>query len=282
MSTQFYLLRPFTNLHVGSGETNFGVIDNLIERDATTGFPCINSSGIKGAMKQMLHDEGVTSPNLKNIFGSDTDRNYGDTGSGKKYQQGESNFLSAQILAIPVRSAKTPFVLATCPQIIQHFLTFWKDLTNQDHTKNKALENFVGLKPAIGKAFCLTKEIVDSNLGGMGINMLSTPETFKNSDNIIRVFGNTQHPICIISDENMIELCNDLNLPVIARNVLEDGESKNLWYEQVLPRESLLYFAVIWGNGQQAIAEAHILNKPLQLGGNASVGYGFTRLNQMK
>ena len=282
MSTQFYLLRPFTNLHVGSGETNFGVIDNLIERDATTGFPCINSSGIKGAMKQMLHDEGVTSPDLKNIFGSDTDRNHGDTGSSKKYQQGESNFLSAQILAIPVRSAKTPFVLATCPQIIRHFLTFWKDLTNEDHVEKDSLQKFADLKPAIGKAFCLKKEITDSNLGGMGINMVSIPETFKISDNIISVFGNTEHPVYIISDENMIELCNDMNLPVIARNVLEDGESKNLWYEQVLPRESLLYFAVIWGKDQQTIAEKQILKKPLQLGGNASVGYGFTRLNQMK
>lgn len=282
MSTQFYLLRPFTNLHVGSGETNFGVIDNLIERDATTGFPCINSSGIKGALKQMLHNEGVLADDLKDIFGSDTDRNYGNTGSGKKYKQGESSFLSAQILAIPVRSVKTPFVLATCPQIIKHFLEFWKDLTNNEHVENVTLEKFAGLKPDKGHGFCLKNEVVDSNLGGMEINMTSVNAEFKNSENIISVFGNTQHPVCIISDENMIELCNDLNLPVIARNVLEDGESKNLWYEQVLPRESLLYFAVIWGNGQQDIAEKHILGKPIQLGGNASVGYGFTRLNQMK
>lgn len=282
MSTQFYLLRPFTNLHVGSGGTNFGVIDNLIERDSTTGFPCINSSGIKGAIKQMLHDEGVDSHDLKSIFGSDTDRNYGDTASGKNYQQGESYFLSAQIFAIPVRSAKTPFVLATCPHIVRHFITFWNDLTNKDHVEKDSLLKFADLEPTVGKAFCLRNEITDSNLGGMEINMVSTPDEFKNSNNIISVFGNTQHPICIISDENMIELCNDLNLPVIARNALNDGESKNLWYEQVLPRESLMYFAVDWGKGQQDIAEAQILYKPLQLGGNASVGYGFTRLNQMK
>ncbi|MBK7696403.1 MAG: hypothetical protein IPI30_19460 [Saprospiraceae bacterium] len=52
MKPEFYLLRAVTNLHVGSGETNYGVIDKLIERDATTGFPCINSSGLKGAIKQ--------------------------------------------------------------------------------------------------------------------------------------------------------------------------------------------------------------------------------------
>lgn len=282
MSTQFYLIRPFTNLHVGSGETNFGVIDNLIERDATTGFPCINSSGIKGAMKQLLHDEGVTPDNLMSIFGSDTDRNYGDTTSGKKYKQGESNFLSAQIFAIPVRSAKTPFVLATCPQIIRHLLSFWKDLTNNDHPKKDSLVKFANLKPTKSQAYCLSANIVDSNLGGLEINLAGVADNFNCSEDIIGVFGDTTHPICIINDERMIELCNDLNLPVIARNVLEDGESKNLWYEQVLPRESLLYFAVIWENGQQSIAEDHILSKPFQLGGNASVGYGFTRLNQMK
>lgn len=281
MSTQFYLLRPFTNLHVGSGETNFGVIDNLIERDSTTGFPCINSSGIKGAIKQMLHYENITSDDLKKIFGSDTDRNKGDSVSGKKYQQGESFFLSAQLLAIPVRSNKTPFVLATCPQIIRHFLKFWKDLNNTDHAKKESLDNFINLNPTKGNAYCLKQEITDRNLGGMDINMVSAPNTFIDSKNIVSVFGNTEHPIAIISDENMIELCDDLNLPVIARNVLEDGESKNLWYEQVLPRESLLYFAIIWGSNNQSIADDHILKKPLQLGGNASVGYGFTRINEM-
>ena len=39
-----------TNLQVGNGEANFGVIDNLIQRDAATGFPCINASSLKGAM----------------------------------------------------------------------------------------------------------------------------------------------------------------------------------------------------------------------------------------
>ena len=40
-----------------------------------------------------------------------------------------------------------------------------------------------------------------------------------------------------VSAKEMEQICSDDNLPIIARNVLDNGESKNLWYEQVLPAE---------------------------------------------
>ena len=43
------------------------------------------------------------------------------------------------------------------------------------------------------------------------------------------------------ADKQFEDKCSDDNLPIIARNVLENGESKNLWYEQVLPAETVLY-----------------------------------------
>ena len=42
----------------------------------------------------------------------------------------------------------------------------------------------------------------------------------------------------IYSSEQFKDFCEDDELPIIARNCLENGESKNLWYEQVLPRET--------------------------------------------
>ena len=47
-----------------------------------------------------------------------------------------------------------------------------------------------------------------------------------------------------INDEEFTELCSDDNLPIIARNKLDDGTSKNLWYEQVLPAETILYAVI--------------------------------------
>ena len=273
MKAQFYLLRPFTNLHVGSGETNFGVIYNLIERDAATGFPCVNSSGLKGAIKQMLHNSGISSATLKEIFGSDTEQNKGVAHNEKKYQQGKSNFLPARLLALPVRSDKTPFFLATCPQIIEAFLSLWTDVTNAQHPQYALLKTFSGLSPQNDQAYSFDDQFIGAELGAIDIRIISHNKTF-NIEDLLKPFAKTKHPVCLISNEKMVELCNDMNLPVIARNVLEDGESQNLWYEQVLPRESLLYFVIMWheGQDQDEDTEKIILDSPIQIGGNASVG----------
>lgn len=68
------------------------------------------------------------------------------------------------------------------------------------------------------------------------------------------------------------ELCDDDNLPIIARNVLENGESKNLWYEQVLPAETVLY-TIIREEGEEL---KNALNGQIvQIGANATIGYGY-------
>lgn len=77
-----------------------------------------------------------------------------------------------------------------------------------------------------------------------------------------------------ISAEKLSDLCDDDNLPIIARNSLENGESKNLWYEQVLPPETVLY-TIIQEEGDEL---KNALNgKIVQIGANATIGYGFCK-----
>lgn len=67
-----WLIIPQTNLHVGSESTvNFSVIDKAIQRDVTTNLPCINSSSLKGAIKEYMSEcANMDVSNLKDIFGS--------------------------------------------------------------------------------------------------------------------------------------------------------------------------------------------------------------------
>jgi CRISPR-associated protein Cmr4 len=62
-------------------------------------------------------------------------------------------------------------------------------------------------------------------------------------------------------------------LPVIARNFLDNGISKNLWYEEIVPRESL-FVTCIQGDIESPLAK-ELNEKVIQIGGNATVGYGF-------
>ena len=72
------------------------------------------------------------------------------------------------------------------------------------------------------------------------------------------------------------EACSDDNLPIIARNVLDDGGiSQNIWYEQVLPAETVL-FAVIQEKGDDL--KKALDGEIIQIGANASIGYGYCKI----
>ena len=83
----------------------------------------------------------------------------------------------------------------------------------------------------------------------------------------------------VTENENLSALCSDDNLPIIARNVLDNGESKNLWYEQVLPAETVLY-TIIQEEGD-VLAKA-LDNQIVQIGANATIGYGYCKFELMK
>lgn len=68
------------------------------------------------------------------------------------------------------------------------------------------------------------------------------------------------------------ELCNNENLPIIARNCLKNGESDNLWYEQVLPAKSVL--GTLIDTDDDNLVEA-MNGKIIQIGANATIGYGY-------
>lgn len=83
-----------------------------------------------------------------------------------------------------------------------------------------------------------------------------------------------------INDEEFIKLCSDDNLPIIARNKLDDGASANLWYEQVLPAETILY-AIIQEPKEDTLKQ-YISDQLIQIGANATIGYGYCMFNILK
>lgn len=80
----------------------------------------------------------------------------------------------------------------------------------------------------------------------------------------------------IVEYQEFNELCKDDNLPIIARNKIgDDGTSENLWYEQVLPAESVLFTMIDPVKGQADMLAEEINGKTIQVGANGSIGYGY-------
>lgn len=79
-------------------------------------------------------------------------------------------------------------------------------------------------------------------------------------------------------------------LPVVARNQLDNGKSENLWYEELLPRETIFGFVVqACYSLEETLHRQTFIDgldgKVIQVGANATVGYGyclFTCINPPK
>ncbi|MEI6680814.1 MAG: hypothetical protein WCL21_19555, partial [Mariniphaga sp.] len=85
--------------------------------------------------------------------------------------------------------------------------------------------------------------------------------------------------IVLMHDDDFKEICSDYDLPVIARNNLENGESKNLWYEQIVPHQSRFVFYTV-SIGTDTFTNS-INGKNVQIGANSSLGYGFCKITKI-
>jgi CRISPR-associated protein Cmr4 len=86
--------------------------------------------------------------------------------------------------------------------------------------------------------------------------------------------------------DDFATLCK--NLPTVARNALDNGISENLWYEELVPRETRFYATVeALGSSTDAAVETAVEDldgaitaangrRHVQLGANATVGNGRT------
>jgi CRISPR-associated protein Cmr4 len=265
---RIFLIENHTNMHVGSGDANFGTVDKLIQRDAVTGYPTVHASSLKGALKEYCearHDATEAPTFIKQTFGD-------------KDQAGNIRFTDAWLLGVPMRSDTNPYYLCTSPSAIEHFLQI-AEVMGVELTHAKGLQ----------AAAAYTKKSIAVAEGRPKIEELQA-----GADDTVD-FTALEHylgaPVALVPNEQFKELLKDL--PVIARNQLENGESKNLWYEEVLPRKSRLFTVVSAPTHLNENDAASLRNHferlfgylgdevPMQIGANASVGYGLCTMTEV-
>lgn len=249
MKVNVFLMKCLTNLHVGNGDVNYNIIDQEVERDPVTGLPIINASGVKGAIREFFEEKwGKKDGRIKTIFG----------GNDSDKSQGTYKFLQADLLFRPLRvsdNSRRSFALATTEEVIKCF---------------------------------------DNKIKGLGSN-LSISDKIKDSEKTVELEGETQKlkDICddnlkIFTGENIAYVneetkkFNDYDLPVIARNDLDDnGISKNLWYEEFVPHESVFALIIMTPGEMDSEFKKALTAEPIQFGGNASIGYGLMKIREV-
>ena len=287
LKTEAYIIRAITNMHPGSGDSTFGVVDNLVQRDPITDFPTINSSSLKGAIREYFENNDFPKDDLTFIFGSEAKADK----DNKK--AGAYSFLNADLLVFPVRSNCKPFFRATCPELLNSFRNKWNlvSANKASETKEyKAIETLAQIDVKDGKPLVFEnfKEVILEDFDAVVSDDMDG-DTYKILGEIL---GDS---IALFSNTDFQEIAGKERIPTIARNYLENGESKNLWYEEILPRETrfvtLISKPVKYaekGVEKTNLADINkrfekmIKDNTVQIGANASIGYGVSEFTKLQ
>lgn len=101
-----------TPLHMGSG-IDLSVVDMPIAREKHTGFPKLESSGIKGAFRSFFNNKGYEWKDKVNIL-------FGPEDDGSKYSSSLVLY-EGKILLFPVKTLRGVFGWITCPMVLNRF-----------------------------------------------------------------------------------------------------------------------------------------------------------------
>lgn len=257
MANHLFKIECLTNLHVGSGDVNYNIIDNEVEKDAVTGYPIIHSSGVKGALREHASKnqfKGNESAEVA-VFGQKSGS--GDISTGT-YKFLDANFISRPMRVIGGEIASIPVISIDAINDFLHKITAFgcnpfdiEKIDMPDFNGYRFLSNVSDIRVE-GESTC---KVLDENIAA---------QLAKLKD--------------IIGESYAIaERINDYDLPVVARNQLDNGESKNLWYEEVVPHGSVFYTLIITPEDEMELDLRDIIH----IGAHETIGCGFTKFTEL-
>ncbi|MEO0289557.1 MAG: type III-B CRISPR module RAMP protein Cmr4 [candidate division WOR-3 bacterium] len=261
-----------SSLHVGTGDV-LGLVDLPIQREKHTSFPKIESSSLKGAIRN--HFESVLKEDKKTVddlFGpEDADQ--------ENAKMGLVAFTDAKILLFPVKSIKGVFALITCPFILKRYY---------EDTEENIPDFLKGMNVEDGKfiSFVNNSEIIINN-----DKVVLEEFTFvKSSQNIdlskIKLNSVKSDKILILSDNDFKYFVNN-STEVITRikinNETGTVDKGALFNEEFLPAESVLYNQLycdekdIKGKSLKDFMKEK-MNSVMQIGGDETIGKGIVKV----
>lgn len=251
-----------TPIHPGSGQDT-GFIDLPVARESATDYPVIVGSSLKGALRDRARQEKF--PGLDKVFGQQDDA-------------GQLLVGDARLLLLPVRSLTRSYCWVTCPHLLERLGRDFDRSGCSDQATRIRLEQgqFLGVD-ALGEKLFLEERQFEC-AGNVAADVYGRLESlFKHDDTASRL----KERLAVLHDDDFVWFAR-FGLTVQARNVLDEVKktSKNLWYEETIPPDSLFYS--LWGERADGTLDAVVASfdkRPyLQVGGNETVGQGWFAL----
>ncbi len=269
MTTEIIGLLAETYIHPGTGQSA-GAIDLPVARERVTQYPFIPGSSMKGALLDAVRTDGLDKKERNKLFGSV------EAESDSKDVTGAGALLisDARLLLLPVRSLTSPYVWLTCPYLIERFRRD-RERASKGGALPKVAPSADDKALAAGAGDLFLEERLFAVEGKPPEELAAAIGALIPHDD---AHARLDRQLAIVADKAFAWFA-EYALPVQARNVLDEGTktSKNLWYEEALPPDTLMYFVVgERADGAAGKIAAHLVGRRyLQAGGNATVGQGW-------
>ena len=291
-----------TPIHAGSGN-DLGYIDNPIQREVHTGYPKIEGSTLKGAIRQAFEAKAGKDKNkwikINKVFGYDEDLPEdvkGDVSShfGENTDfAGAISFTDARILLFPVKSLKGTFAWITCPRVLAKFKKELEEVCNPKVNTNFQIPNLNG------KALITQKSNLRLDNGKIQLDeYIYDVEENEQVNSIAKwlkenVFpnnglevGDIEKQLVIVDNDDFADFVR-FGTEVVTRIKIDNdtGTVKEgaLFTVEYLPSETVMYSLVMFapefrkeGMSEKEVEKFFDDNKPdyFQLGGDATLGKG--------
>lgn len=293
-----FLLHALSSVHAGSG-SEVGIVDLPIQREKHTGYPKIDSSSLKGAIRQTVmqtvenNGDYDLEKHVYDVFGTPPRNKSEDD------QAGAIALSDARILLFPVKSMRGIFAYVTCNHVLKRF--------------NDDLQAF-------GKGNCKPLTIPVINQKEQKAKVSSDAVVVKDQNLVLEEYTYT----CIVDDEakqladqlaewiflddkeqlkeRLVVLPDDdfndfvsLSTEVNARIHIDPDkglvENGALFYEENVPPEAVFYSYLFVGKPRKANADHSLSPNEIyelfknetyfphvfQLGGNSTLGRGMLK-----
>jgi CRISPR-associated protein Cmr4 len=260
-------LRVISPLHAGTGDDN-GLVDLSIQREVVTGYPKIEASTLKGALRSRLEQLGADALKIHLAFGYDENSAYkasesfsgdGDASNYAQFFTGALTFTDARLLAFPVRSMRGVFALVTCPYVLRR-------LAEEAELLLGKTDDFCALKSvSVAQEKCqLAKDspLLNQNnkviLEEYCFDKESMPEELTKALAKLASLDSTR--LVILHDDVFADF-TQLFTERITRNAIDDetGAVKDgaLFTEEYLPPEAVLYSIVLADKPRQPVTQVN-------------------------
>jgi len=283
MQAKLLFLHALSPLHAGTGQ-GLGVIDLPIAREKATNIPIVPGSSIKGVLREAA--EAAKNPDVIAVFGPET--------ADADAHAGSAQFTDMRLVLLPVRSLKGTFAWVTSPLLLRRLQR------DAEYALDAKPPTSIPAPAATDNCIVTTSSVLTMNEDNKVV--LEDLELESNTDAKANTWAEwlathifdgdadwkqaLNERLCVVHDDTLSFLLKTAT-EVTARIRLEESTKTvatgALWYEEALPAETVMAGLVIAAevktNAQTVFNTiTTVTQKPVQIGGNATVGRGLCQL----